>query len=60
MTPPKVKIFHVGIAMTEQAHKFQVGEGSVEFIFDHSGGSNSVSNTYKSWTCVEEEDPPMI
>jgi hypothetical protein len=59
-TPPKVNILQVGMAMTEQAAKFQVGEGSDEFILDQMGGSSSVSSTYRSWYCVEEEDPPRM
>ncbi len=55
-----MKIFQVGIAMTEHAERFQVGYGREEFILDHTGGSSSVSSTYKSWNWTEAEDPPRI
>jgi hypothetical protein len=46
--------------MTEHAERFQVGYGREEFILDHTGGSSSVSSTYKSWNWTEAEDPPRI
>ncbi len=49
VTPPKVKIFQVGIAITLHDDRLHVGEDIIVFNLVHTGTSNSVSKMNKSW-----------